>query len=302
MIVSTRAKKLISGRTFSVGMMFAHILIGILVVVCAFPYIWMILTSFKSNLEAMSFPPTIFPKKWLWSNYYDAWTKPRVPFTTYFKNSIINAVFGVAIEMLICSFFSYALANLEFKAKGFVFSLVLATMLVGENVTMIPNFLTIRSIPLAGGNNILGQGGQGFYDTYAGMILPFFVRGFSIFMMRNAFMAVPKDFWDAAQMDGMGHVGYIKNILIHLCKPTLFTCALMSFTGKWNAVLWPMLVTSSEAMRPLQVALYYFNNDGESMVELIMAASIFCSAPLIILYFFTQKYFEEGITGSGIKG
>ncbi len=276
--------------------------ITICALISVFPFIWMILNSFKSFGEINTTPPTFLPKEWIVSNYAEAWNKPESTFLVYYFNTIVISVFGVILQMLVCIPCAYALTNLEWKFRDALFLGILATMLIPGDLTIVPNFMIIRNMPLTGGNDIWGQGGRGLYDTYMGILLPGLASSFTIFLLRQAFMSVPKDYWQAAQIDGVGHIGYIGKILFWLVFPTIITAALLTFIGRWNSLQWPMLITSRESMRPLQVGLMYFRSEDGASPQLIMAAATFCVLPILFLYFLVQKQFTEAIVGSGIKG
>ncbi len=281
---------------------FTYVFLTACAILSVFPFLWMILNSFKSFAEINHRIPTFFPEKWVFSNYIEAWNKPESTFTIYYINTLVIATLGVILQLLLCIPAAYALSNLEFKFKDFLFLIILTTMLIPGDLTIVPNFMIIRKLPLLGGNDILGNGGKGLYDTYMGILLPGLASSFTIFLLRQAFLAIPKDYWQAAQLDGIGHLGYIVRILIPLCAPTIVTASLLTFIGRWNSVQWPMLITSSERMRPLQVGLMYFRSEDGASTQLIMAAATFCVIPILVLYFFVQKQFTEAIAGSGLKG
>ncbi|WP_273128689.1 carbohydrate ABC transporter permease [Bacillus weihaiensis] len=274
----------------------------VLALACLFPFYWMILTSFKTQTEINLMPPTLIPMEWqVIQNYTDAWMKPESTFSRYFINTIIIAGFGSLVQLLICIPIAFAISHFQFKGRNVLFLLVLSTMMIPYDVTLVPNFITIRHFPLAGGNDLFGNGGQGFYDSYTGMILPFLADAFSIFLIRQAFLTVNREYWDAAQIDGMGHFGYLWRVLVPLALPSIITAGLLGFIGKWNGVLWPLLITSSEHLRPLQVGLLYFVSEEGHYYHLLMAAATFTVLPIIILYFVTQRWFNDGV-GSGLKG
>ncbi|XQY92159.1 carbohydrate ABC transporter permease [Metabacillus sp. HB246100] len=274
----------------------------VLALACLFPFYWMILTSFKTQTEINLMPPTLIPMEWqVIQNYTDAWMKPESTFSRYFINTIIIAGFGSLVQLLICIPIAFAISHFQFKGRNVLFLLVLSTMMIPYDVTLVPNFITIRHFPLAGGNDLFGNGGQGFYDSYTGMILPFLADAFSIFLIRQAFLTVNREYWDAAQIDGMGHFGYLWRVLVPLALPSIITAGLLGFIGKWNGVLWPLLITSSEHLRPLQVGLLYFVSEEGHYYHLLMAAATFTVLPIIMLYFVTQRWFNDGV-GSGLKG
>jgi multiple sugar transport system permease protein len=273
-----------------------------LAVTSMFPFLWMILTSFKSRAEINMMPPSFFPAEWLFENYVRAWMKPESTFGRYFWNTIVVAGLGTAVQLAICIALAFSVSHYHYPGRELVFILVLATMMIPYDVTLIPNFITVRRFPLAGGNNIFGSGGQGFYDSYMGMMLPFFADGFTVFLLRQSFRTVPKDFWAAAQVDGMSNFGYLWRVLVPIAAPSVITAGLLSFIGKWNGVLWPLLITSSEHLRPLQVGLLYFVSEEGHYYHHLMAAATFTVLPIVAIYFLSSRSFNDAIASSGIKG
>lgn len=285
-----------------VGMaaIYAIIVIGALIVV--FPFAWMILGSFKTARESNLFPPNFLPQEWYATNYLKAWTTPPSTLGRYFINSLIIATVGTAGQLLIGVLAAYAFARLRFPGRDLLFIFVLATTMVPGEVTLIPNFVTIRHFPLVGGNDLLGGGGSGLYDTYAAMILPTLAGAFTIFLLRQSFLSVPGEFWEAAQLDGCGSFGYLWRILLPLTVPTLLTVAILGFVARWNALLWPLIVTRSERLRPVQVAMIFYQNEFITDYGMVMAASFMVTLPVILLYVVAQRHFMEGVASSGLKG
>lgn len=284
------------------GWTLATLLILLLAALVVFPFVWMILTSFKSAQEINLMPPIFFPKEWLLDNYVQAWMKPESTFGRYFWNTIIVAGLGTLLQLLVCIPIAFSLSHFSFKGKSIIFMLVVSTMMIPYDITLVPNFVTMRSIPFAGGNDWTGAGGQGFYDSYMGIMLPFLADAFSIFLLRQAFLSVPRDYWEASQVDGMSSFRYLTTILVPLAVPSIVTAALLGFIGKWNGVVWPLLITSSEALRPLQVGLLYFVGENGSNFHQLMAAATFTILPIVVLYFAVQRWFHTGVAATGIKG
>jgi len=267
-----------------------------------FPFFWMLVTSFKTLAEINLSPPTIFPHDWRPQNYLTAWTKPPSSFTQYFINSAIISIVGTALQVTMAVLAAYAFAMLDFPGKNLLFVLFLATLMIPFEVTLIPNFVTIRHFPLLGGNDFFGNGGKGLYDTYAGMILPGAASGFSVFLLRQAFMTVPREYWEAAQIDGCTRRYFLLRMLVPLAMPAISTVALFALLARFNALLWPLVITGGEKLRPVQVGIYYFRSGEASYLNLVMAASAFVMLPAIILYAFTQRRFVEGLASTGVKG
>lgn len=276
--------------------------VGVLACCVVFPFFWMLMTSLKSAEEINRIPPTLLPELWLFKNYAAAWLKPESTFEQYFINTVIIAGVGTALQLLVCVPIAFAITHFSFRGRHLIFMLVVITMLIPYDVTLVPNFVTMRHIPFAGGNDWAGDGGQGFYDSYMGMMLPFLAEAFTIFLLRQAFLSVQREYWEAAQVDGMSNGRYLWTVLLPLVLPSLITTALLAFIGKWNGVLWPLLITSSESLRPLQVGLLYFVSEEGPNYHFLMAAATFTIAPIVLLYVFAQRWFHQGITATGLKG
>ena len=268
-----------------------------------FPFLWMFFTSVKSIAESNRFPPTIWPHAWHWENYRTAWESPPSTLGRYILNSFIVASAGTLGQLIVCILAAYAFARLTFRGRDLLFMLVIATSLIPSEITIIPNYITINHFPLFGGNNILGQGGNGIYDTYAAMILPGMAGAFQIFLLRQSFLQIPVDLWEASQLDGGGSWQFLYRIVLPLSLPALVTVFIFGFIRRWNDLLWPMLVTSSEHLRPVQLAMTYYqqddflNNQGATM-----GASLLVTLPIVILYIIVQRQFVEGIGTTGLKG
>lgn len=268
----------------------------------AFPFLWMVLTSFKSVQESNAYPPAVLPQVWRWQNYGEAWLTPPSTLGRYLINSTVIAVAGTGIQVLIATLAAYAFARLRFPGRNALFLLVLATTMVPGEVTLIPNFMTIRGFPLVGGNDLTGSGGTGFYDTYVGIILPGLAGAFTIFLLRQAFMQVPSDLWEAAQLDGASSFRFLTGVMVPLTLPALLTVTIFGLVARWNALLWPLLITRSESLRPVQVAMTFYQTEFVTNHGQLMAASVVVTLPIVLLYVLVQRQFIEGVAGTGIKG
>lgn len=287
-------------RGLVLALVYAGLIVGALVV--AFPFLWMLLGSFKSARESNLFPPTFLPQTWHPENYWLAWTTPPSTLGRYFLNSVVIATVGTGLQVLVAVLAAYAFARLRFRGRDALFLLVLATTMVPGEITLIPNFVTIRRFPLVGGNDLFGNGGSGLYDTYAGIILPGLAGAFTIFLLRQAFLSVPNELWEAAQIDGSGGLGYLWRVMLPLSLPALFTVALFGFVGRWNALLWPLIVTRDERLRPVQVAMIYYQNEFITNYGMVMAAAIVVTLPIVALFIAAQRQFITGIAATGLKG
>ncbi|MBX7255428.1 MAG: carbohydrate ABC transporter permease [Candidatus Hydrogenedentes bacterium] len=255
-------------------------------IVTTFPFVWMIGTAFKTMSEASSSTLSLFPEVWQWQNPRQ--TFEEAPFKIYFYNSFVVA-FSVTAAVVVTSILAgYAFARLRFPGRQVVFGIILATMMIPFEVTLIPNFLLIRSLDL--------------YNSYGALIIPWCANAFSIFLVRQSFMSLPGDYYDAATVDGCGHLRFLTWIATPLIKPTAVTVALFAFLSSYNALMWPIVVTSDRDMRVVQYGLTVFFGEAGVKVNLLMCAAAIVILPTVALYFAAQKYFLESSLSAGIKG
>ena len=254
--------------------------------IMALPFVWMVATAFKTLPEATSGNLQFFPAQWQWHNFAD--TFRAAPFARYFFNSIFVGVVVTAGVIVTSLMAGYAFARLEFPTKGILFGLVLATMMVPFEITLIPNFVLIRKL--------------GWYNSYAALILPWCANAFSIFLLRQAFLALPNDYFDAAKVDGCGHLRFLVRIAAPLVKPALVTVGLFAFLSSYNSLVWPLVVTSEDALRVVQVGLTVFSGAEGSYLNLLMCASTIVIFPTVVLYFIAQQHFLDSSLNTGIKG
>ncbi len=250
-----------------------------------FPFIWMVGTAFKTYPESMEPSLRVFPAEWQWRNVAD--TFQAAPFAVYFFNTFTVTAIIVIIVLFTSITAGYAFARLRFPGRDLLFGLVLATMMVPFEVTLIPNFVLINWL--------------GWYDTYAALIAPWCANAFSIFLMRQAFRGLPNDYFDAAAIDGCGHFRFLFWIAGPLVKPMVVTVGLFAFLGSYNALVWPLVATGTEQMRVVQVGLTVFSSADGVRFNLLMCASTIVILPTVALYFAAQRYFLESSLGAGIK-
>jgi multiple sugar transport system permease protein len=277
---SKRAQK----RVFAV---FWYIVLGITAVAVMLPYAWMISTSLKDPQEVFTYPPSWIPRAWRYENYADAWQ--AAPFGRYFLNSLFVALIVTVGQLVTCSLAAFAFARMNFRGKNVAFALFLSTTMISTQVTLVPSYLVLKNL--------------GWLDTYMALIVPFLANAFGVFMMRQYFMTLPQELEDAAKLDGCGRLRFLWQILLPLSKPIVASQALFAFMGNWNSYLWPLIVTTSQNMRTLQIGLRYFvSQEGGTQWGVFMAATVFVSLPIVIFYLVVQRSFVEGIAKTGIQG
>jgi ABC-type glycerol-3-phosphate transport system permease component len=384
-IMILRETSLVFHNTSGRALLYAILVLG--AVIAIYPFIWMISTSLMSLGETIL--KKTFPSEPQWGNFKQAWTEAK--FANYFLNSIIitlTTMLGLLTTSILAA---YAFARIKFFGRNMIFTLLLATMMIPESVTIIPNFLMIRGdiIKMPG---IPTSWFQGFYDntveklanqaktaledatvnkekdparvmkrvevwvknadkalpietdvtkkdalstklkkirpilrnfnllntvylrlttilpygswlnSLAALSIPFMANAFSIFLLRQFFSKIPDEYWDAARIDGAGHLRFLTKIVLPMSKAPIMTVLIFSFIGSWNAFLWPLLVTTKETWRPLMIGLWTFVTEAGPETQLLMAGAVITIIPILILYFLTQKQFTEGIATTGLKG
>jgi ABC-type glycerol-3-phosphate transport system permease component len=274
------------------GRIAALLLLLLCAVVCLMPFLYMLSTSLKTvgetitRVNPLPLSPEFWPSVPQWDNYVTAWT--IASFSLYFRNSVIIAALTVAGVMASSSLAAYAFAKIPFPGSGAVFSLLLATLIIPESVYLIPNFITITRL--------------GWYDTLAGLTVPFMASAFSIFLLRQFFSQLPNELLESARIDGAGHTRTFAAIAVPLSSAPLFTVAFLSFVASWNALQWPLVATRSDRWRPITVGLTSFITEAGPQNQLRMAGAMIAVLPVVLVYFIAQKRFTEAIARSGIKG
>lgn len=269
---------------FSKGFIYFILILGSFLMLL--PFIWMISTSLKTSGEVTAMPPVWIPEDLKWKNYSEAWS--MAPFARYTLNSIIVTVLSTIGELLTTILAAYAFSKLQFWGRDVVFSILLGTMMVPGEVLLIPNFVTLSEL--------------GWINKYEALIIPWLASIFSIFLLRQFFLGIPKELSYAAKIDGCRDFRFLWTIMVPLAKPALITIVILKAIGSWNSFLWPLIVTQSKEMRTLPVGLTNFSTEAGTVYELLMAASTMIILPMIILYIILQKYIIEGVVKAGIKG
>jgi multiple sugar transport system permease protein len=268
-----------------------------------FPFLWMVLTSVKPESEIFARTLTLhnlLPSVWKWDNYTRA--MQAAPFGRYFWNTVVIAVGGTGLMLIISSMAAYAFARLRFPGRQAIFIALLATMMIPAQVTMIPSFIILRHIPLFGGNDLLGNGGHGWLNNYLGLIVPGTAGAFGIFMLRQFFQGLPRDLEDAARIDGANEFTIYWRLILPLSTPVLAALGTFGFTARWNDFLGPLLIMSEDSMKTLQPGLQVFQSQYGAQWDLLMAGTVLVTLPVILVFLFGQRYFVSGITLGGVKG
>ncbi|MBK3428675.1 MULTISPECIES: carbohydrate ABC transporter permease [Corynebacterium] len=274
---ATRRAKLIGGY---LGILAVLLLIGL-------PLFWILMTSFKAKGDIYTDPVNWLPPVWETENYSDATT--RVPFWTYLRNSVlITAVLSI-IKIVLGVISAYALAILRFPGRHLVFLLVISSLMVPSEITVISNYALVNSL--------------GWRNTFVGIIVPLAGVAFGTFLMRNHFLSLPYELVEAARMDGAGPIRLLTKVLLPVSWPTLTAFSVITMVNEWNTYLWPFLMADTEDVAPLQVGLTMLqNNDGVTNWGPVMAATILTIIPMVIIFLALQKYMIQGLTTGAVKG
>jgi len=222
---------------------------------------------------------------------------PRYAFNTFYITIVV-----VLASVCINSAAGYAFARLKFKYRDQLFFMGLIGLMIPPQATMVPVFFILLNFPLAGGNDFLGQGGSGFINTHFGLMAPYLAGAFGVFLFRQFFLNFPQSLDDAARIDGLGRFRTFLSIYVPLSKPIFASLIAMKATQTWNDYTWPLIITSTDDMRTLQIALVFFSDYSQVQWNLVMAATCVIVIPLVLIFVFVQRAFVEGIVTTGIKG
>ncbi len=262
------------------------------------PFVLMITGSLKtvSEINASSF--SVFPKVPQFSNYIKAFQ--RRLWGRWFLNSVYVTLTTTLVSLLVNSMAGYAFARLDFNGRKILFYTILLALMVPEQLTILPRFIVLRSLPLAGGNNLLGQGGSGLVNSYAGLMVPLFAGAFGIFLCRQFFLNFPRSLDDAAEIDGCGAARIFLQIYVPNSQALLMSLGILKATFAWNDYMWPLTIVQSERMMTVQLGLALFRDETISW-ETLLAATTVVMAPLIALSLVTQKRVVGGLVTTGMK-
>lgn len=263
-----------------------YIILFLVAAITAAPFVWILLTALKGSEDVFAFPPEIIPDEFHFSNFIETWQ--IVPFGTYILNSTIVAVSMVALNVLLASLAAYPLARMQFKGKAFLFVLILSTMMVPEQVIMIPLYQITMNL--------------GLLNTLTGVILPFSVNAFGIFLMRQFYLSIPKELEDAAIVDGCSPFRIWWNVMLPLSKPAVATLTVFTFVAAWSSFLWPLVILQESEKFTLPVGLAYLMGTFSANFKYVAAGSIIAIIPVLAVYWFMQRYFIQGILAGGVKG
>lgn len=266
----------------------AYALMIVIVLAMIVPLVWMLSTSLKPQEYILDSTPNFIPDPASLEGYQLLTEKVDLP--RVFFNSVVVALVGTLGQVVVSAMAAYAFARMQWRGRNAVFTLYLATMMIPSVVLVIPQFILVRSF--------------GWANTYTALVIPGLFSAFGTFLLRQSFLTLPKDFEEAAFVDGANHATIFWRIILPLSQPALATLAIFSFMGWWNAYLWPLFAARQPAVMTLPVALASLQAGPRALTEwnVVMAGSVIAVLPLLVVYIFAQRWFVRGIVSSGIKG
>lgn len=264
--------------------MYAILILG--AVVMLVPFLWMVLTSFKTYAETVRIPVVWFPAEWNFNNYEEVLL--RLDFLQYYKNTILVTVLVTTIMLFIGSLSAFTFARMHFPFQNGLFYMLLLVFMVPAQMTMIPKYFIISRL--------------GWVDSLLALVVPNVFSVYTMFMLKQFFSSLPRELEDAGKIDGCSWFRLYWNIEMPLCKSSIVAITVLNVLWCWNDLLWPLIATSTDKMRVLSVAMATLQGQHGTEYHLLMAAGVMATIPMLIMYIFGQKYFMTGIAFSGLKG
>ena len=266
------------------GRLITYLALAIGSVIMAFPFVWMLLSSFKSLREIFRF--NFWPATWTLNNYQDVLLNTQFP--RWFLNSLVVAGISTISVLFFCSLVGYTLTRLRFPGRNFIFLLILSTLMIPTEMLVIPWYVMSAE--------------YGWVNTFWGLAFPGLIPAFGVFLMRQFFETLPRDLFDAGRVDGVSEFGLYWRVGLPLVGPGLAALAIFNFVGNWNAYLWPLIVAKSPSMRTIPVGVAFFSGEAGTEWNLIMAAAALAIIPVLLVFFIFQRQIIEGVVLTGVKG
>ena len=265
---------------------FHYLLLLVVALVIAFPILFAVSVSFMTPGDIASNPPHLIPPSWNFESYGEA--LETAPIGRFIVNSAIVSALIVIGQLVTSSLSAYAFAFLRFPGRQMLFYLFLATMMIPWEVTLIPNYLTIK--------------GLGWLSTYQGLAVPFFATAFGTFLLRQFFLQIPRELYEAARIDGCGHWRFFLTVVLPLSRPALGTLTVYAFLQAWNMYLWPLIVTNETAMRTTQIGISMLQHEEALSWNLVMAGVVMVLLPTVLLLIIGQRQLVKGLMAGAVKG
>jgi len=264
---------------------FTYLFLFLISFIGLLPFYWMVSCSLKTNENMFLMPLQWFPHPINWNAYGDAWKAQD--FTRYFLNTTFVAVAITVGNLLLASLAGYSLAKFRYFGRGVLFLLILSTMMLPLEVTMVPLFLIVKKF--------------GWPNTYEGLIVPFIVEGFGVFLMRQYLQSVPNELIEAARIDGASELRIYAQIVMPLCKPALAALGVFTFREAWDMYIWPLIIVTKDSLRTLPLGISLFMSSFGTAWDQLMAVAAIGTLPMVLLFFFLQRSFIKGIAVTGLK-
>ena len=285
-VVPTLSAERRRAGSFRVTSVVSQILLSLVALLFMVPIIWMLLSALKPSAEVFTVPPTLFGSEVKFSNFVEAWN--YLPFGRFILNTVFVAGIGTLITLVASAMSGYAFARLNFRFRGGLFVLYLSTLIVPQEVIVIPMFLVMQRL--------------GWVNSYQALILPWAFTAFGTFLLRQFFLTIPRELEEAAKIDGCGHIRILRSIIIPIAAPALAVLAVFTFISYWNSFLWPLIIINDTAKMTVPLGLDLFLGQQGQRWELLMAAATISMVPTVILVLALQKYLVRGIALSGLGG
>jgi multiple sugar transport system permease protein len=273
-------------RPGGVRTVISQTLLSLVAVLFLVPIIWMVLSALKPSAEVFTVPPTLFGSQIMWGNFAEAWN--YLPFGRFILNTFFVAAVGTLITLVASAMAAYAFARLNFRFRGGLFVLYLSTLIVPQEVIVIPMFLVMQKLD--------------WVNTFQALILPWAFTAFGTFLLRQFFLTIPIELEEAAKIDGAGHIRILRSIIVPIAAPAFAVLAVFTFIAYWNSFLWPLIIISDTNRMTVPLGLQLFLGQQGQRWELLMAAASISMVPTVILVIALQKYLVRGIALSGLGG
>ncbi len=290
------------GRRFNGFRVFTYVVLTLAALIYVLPFAWMLARSVQNDYESRS--TTLIPSQIVLQNYVDVLQGSNTlgisrQFSGYLWTTVKLEVLSVTLQTIVCVLAAYAFARIHFPGRDLLFGLFLMTIFVPSIILLVPSLIIVTNI--SKGFEAIDPSLK-WINNWPSLVIPFLANTFSIFLLRQFFKQIPDELWDAARIDGAGHLRFLWRVVVPNSRAAVMTTILFAFIGVWSALEWPILVTTDDTWRPIAVALLQFRQDGGELTNYLMAASVIALIPIMVIYFFTQRQFTQGIVTTGLKG
>ncbi|MBW5420394.1 ABC transporter permease subunit [Streptomyces sp. BG9H] len=274
------------GKRGRAGSIATHAVLSLGALVMVFPFLWQLLTALKTLAETSRVPPTFLPDKWNGASFEEVFT--ALPFREMLTNSVLNTVGRTLGQLVFCSLAAYAFARMRFRGRDVLFALFLSVLMVPSSLLVLPQYDIIQAL--------------GLLNSAPALFLPGMFSAFGTFMLRQFFLALPKELEEAARIDGAGSFRVFWSIMLPLIRPALAALAVITAMWSWNDLLWPLIVNTDPAKMPISAGLTSLEGQYETNYPVMMAGSLIASLPMLLVYVFLQRHFVQSVAMSGTKG